>query len=603
MSAGSRLVKFLVPGPENQTECKTNVSKLSGRTEEPASTTGQFSTGSVSRNMEKKGTADASESAFNLDDGQSQRLHAAEVDKVPSNTSDKKSSRSREHRSSSSPWQTTSKSKNKHTSLKIQFDGCPSEDGDDDTNSEDGEVAPTKDCVQSSLPVSSDLGHRLRSTAPLASEESMPGEKNIPKESGIETMTRGKAGTFSRNIGQSSEAAPIGHGLHCSQEVHYEIERAYWTLRQDNRKLQEMLSAVESREHTANEYIARLRHDVRIYKKHAEEADVKRMEAEDKCNAANAEIKRLQTKEYESTRKGPILLDEDAEQRIEEFFGQRLRAWSRMSFRGLENHKIIDLLKYYEGEGAFNTPLCKEAFLAPMSLAFQKLGPATFFESLISSTLIKSIFKTHFFLAGSQSKTFLTQFRRSAKRVNPESAYAWTAKTVELLENLVQETRQLGQPDDTMVHATVYREFTTLLVGYMRIFMDQYPKLSEDKKATNDMKLEGIIQDCISLALDWHKRNMNMKVIDQEYLMISNDNPHLDLSRYKEFCRIHKSKSDMDEADGNGKVRVLAVVTPGFARFTDFEGRRLPKPIIWSKAVLAIAPDEDIAMEDTVMMV
>ncbi|KAF3916398.1 hypothetical protein ABW21_db0207100 [Orbilia brochopaga] len=341
--------------------------------------------------------------------------------------------------------------------------------------------------------------------------------------------------------------------------------------------------------------IGELKNEVKSHQLSAQEANEKRVEAEYNYKQANAEIQRLQKKEYEATRKAPVLLDEDVNESIEAIFGQKLRAWSRLCSKGLDKDRVLRCLQAIAEKDNCDTVLCTAAFLAPVPSVLTVLGPATFFEALISSVLVERIFKNPFFLADSLLSHFLTAFREAAEKVNTETSYLWKAKTVEIIESLGQlrteQIASLGIKD----HSNFGQCLTNILNEYMRIFMNENPKLTEEKKRANEAKLGDIVGDCISLALDWHKRNMRLVVLDKTFLNL-NEHSRFDRNRYREYCCIHKSKEE--DVGGSGKPKIIAVVTPGFARITDFEGQELPEPVIWAKAVLALKQDEDSTTED-----
>ncbi|KAF3910363.1 hypothetical protein ABW20_dc0100509 [Dactylellina cionopaga] len=355
--------------------------------------------------------------------------------------------------------------------------------------------------------------------------------------------------------------------------------------------------------------IEQLEHSVQIlekdrdkYKRWYKDLDERRVEAEQLLQNANTEVKRLQSKEYEATRKSTVLLDEDAQKEIESIFGQRIRTWARLSFRGLKKEIIIPIIELINESGRFNNVLYFSCFIAPIPLVLDKIGPVAFFEALVASTLTNKFFRDPFFLCNPGFRDNLMTLRDSANTIDQEAVCHWTSRTVGLLEHLAGLREQMSLSMDQLLAREFPSDFGETLAGYMECFMQQNKKLDETKIQDSKNKLIGIVQDCVKLALDWHKREMSFGLIDIISLGI-NDNTIIqdrqqDRQNLNAYCTIHKG-TDEDAGLRGHTMKVLGIITPGFTKLTDPEGRCLANPIIWSKAVIAlIEEEEEIAMED-----
>ncbi|EPS43669.1 hypothetical protein H072_2444 [Dactylellina haptotyla CBS 200.50] len=282
-----------------------------------------------------------------------------------------------------------------------------------------------------------------------------------------------------------------------------------------------------------------------------------------------AELRHLQAKEYEATKKGPILLDEDAQKSIEEIFGQKIRTWARLAFRGMSKYTLISTLLSIRP----NNFIPEEIFAIQMTSTVALIGPVAFFETLIASAVSKFFFGDPYFLSKRDLHKSLTLIQQTGGVVNIELSCNWKSKTVELLETIARKYTNPTENSENPIEVVKVEEFIENLNGYAGLIE--------------------FLRECANLAIDWHKRPMDFMIVGQEYVGKAWNH-----TQQGEFCTIFKGTGD----DSDGKYtdqKIIAIINPGFVKLTDSYGRKLPKPIVWSKALVALAEQRDIDVLET----
>ncbi|KAK6532393.1 hypothetical protein TWF281_006582 [Arthrobotrys megalospora] len=314
-----------------------------------------------------------------------------------------------------------------------------------------------------------------------------------------------------------------------------------------------------------------LQADLKAEKRRNEELETQQSDTE-----AQLERYRVRVREYEfeATRRGPVLLDTDVRENIELLFGQRLRTWTRSAISGLGKDTIMSMLGILEQNPAVRHFFSFDSFNSSARFVLESVTGPAFFEILISSTLISKLFDNPFFLCPPEMGDGLRAFREMMEQSDLPAACEWTAKTVALLESSGQVNIESFQ-----------QSFAETLNGYMRMFMDENKRLNPQRIAENERILAGIVRDCAHLALGWHKYKVKVGPINKRSWEALTDSP-LWQKRYQEFCVPHKG--DIEDIDEGKNFEILAIVTPGFVKYTDPDGCRLDKPHILIEATAAV---------------
>ncbi|KAF3937905.1 hypothetical protein ABW19_dt0209401 [Dactylella cylindrospora] len=361
-------------------------------------------------------------------------------------------------------------------------------------------------------------------------------------------------------------------------------------------KIQEAVRAQAAEVMSLQEEKQRLEGEVARYKKKLKNSDEQRIKAEDLALQNSAEVKRLQRKEYEANCKGDILLDEEVQKKFENIFGQKLRSWIRQSFRGMDKTLIIPIVQEIQKERFVDKILCFDGFIAPVPFVLEKVGAITFFEILVTATLVRMVFSDPFFLTDPDTGEILNTFKDKVQNLDTVSACVWTSKTVQLAERLAIQ----GQQQSTVRNFDTINNFNSYsnrFCDYVDFFLKANKKMTGARAKESRAKLERILRECAEFALDLHKRTLKFLTIDRNSLFGTPDRITWDHKNMSKYCTIHKG-NDEDFSGGGKNHKIAAIITPGFTKTTNADGKPLDEEIVWFRAVVCLVDEDEMAKLD-----
>ncbi|KAK6357993.1 hypothetical protein TWF730_007347 [Orbilia blumenaviensis] len=411
-----------------------------------------------------------------------------------------------------------------------------------------------------------DVIQQLKRELERANERSDRLQKEVEKFKNERDEARGS----SRYRTQDLEAEGISDGRSIAEKKYRDLIRG---LKSDIRDLERQSQLLET--------------DLEAEKEKNEELQVRQRETDAQLEEYHSTVRRLQQSEFNATKKGPVLLDEDVKQKIESIFGLRLRTWSRHSTRGSNINTVLSNLRVIQEEPCVCQFLSFDAIVAPFPQTLKCIGLPSFLEALVSSTIATRFFSCPFFLCPPEIRVGLMEVRSAFEATDLPATCEWTSRTATLLES------SSGVGVDCC-----QREFAETLNGYMQMFMEDNGNFQTQNVKSNEAKLSGIVHDCAKVSLEWHKHESKIGLIDR-YLFEKTDGRILWEAKYEEWCVPHKGTIEDLEEEAED-LEIVAFIRPGFCKYTGPDGKPLDKLLVLTKAVVALQKvvDEDTIMKD-----